>query len=78
MSNWGDFDDSPFDAPTGKEYDTNLRPFFALKAGLALQNKIVNEIMAQIPAGRRYDSMERLETKDGEIIVRINTKKDNQ
>ena len=76
MSNWGDFDDRPFDVPKGKEYDTNLRPFFALKPGSALQKKITNAILAQIPAGRRYDSMERLETKDGEIIVRINTKKE--
>ena len=79
MSNWGDFDEKPFDVPCGYEYNTMFLECSAVvQKGFAEREKIVKDIMLKIPAGCRYDSMERLETKDGEIIVRINTKKENQ
>lgn len=42
-----------------------------------IQEKTANEILSKIPDGYRYDSMESLETKDGEIIIRITTKRDD-
>ena len=65
-----------------KEYDPMftkgiIDPDSDLGRKLEIVEKITDEIFSKIPAGRRYDSMERLETKDGEIIIRITTKRDD-
>lgn len=47
-----------------------------LKHCIDIKEIVATEIIAKIPAGYRYDYMERVESPDGGTTVRIHTKKE--